>query len=59
LTDSPTSPRALGVVLAEFATAMAEEPTVEDILNRLGDYCGELLPTDAAGVLLRDTQGGW
>jgi transcriptional regulator with GAF, ATPase, and Fis domain len=54
----PTRPRELGEVLAEFAAAMADQPTVEDILCRLGDYCSELLPTDAVGVLLRDMDGG-
>ena len=49
--------RGIGEILAEWATTMAEYQTVEQILNRLGDYVTELLPVHGVGVLLRGEKG--
>jgi hypothetical protein len=51
------SSRDLGAVLAEFASVMADQRTVEEILNRSGDYITELLPVHGVGVLMRDPAG--
>ena len=48
----------IGAVLAEFARSMVEQPTVHDVLERLGNYCTQLLPVHGVGVLLRDGKGG-
>jgi GAF domain-containing protein len=38
--------------LVGFAAGLAENRTVEAVLQALGDYCTELLPVDSVGVLL-------
>ena len=38
--------------LVGFAEGLAENRTVEAVLQALGDYCTELLPVDSVGVLL-------
>ena len=45
-------PRGLAEVLAEFAQILTGEHQLRDVLVRLGDYCTELLPVDAIGVLI-------
>lgn len=50
--------RGIGEVLAEFAQVMATEQTPQQILERMGDYCTELLPVHGVGVLLRSAGGG-
>jgi hypothetical protein len=55
---SDSSGRDIAVVLAEFARTMAEEPTPQHILERLGDYCTEMLPVHGVGILLRTSKGG-
>jgi GAF domain-containing protein len=54
--DSPS--RDTGAVLAEFATLMVADNSVEAVLKRLGEYCSELLPVHGVGVLLRSPKGG-
>ena len=49
--------RTIGEILAEWATTMAEFQTPEQILERLGNYCTELLPVHGVGVLLRNEDG--
>lgn len=39
-------------VLVEFAQGLAENRSVEAVLQSLGDFCTELLPVDGVGVLL-------
>ena len=56
MTDERTS-RDIGAVLAEFAQTMAEDRDPRVILERLGDYCTELLPVHGVGVLLRTVDG--
>lgn len=46
--------RDVGKVLAEFAQTVAEQPSAHTILERLGNYCTELLPVHGVGVLLRE-----
>lgn len=50
--------RDIGTVLTEFAQAMSEEQGAKAILERLSDYCTELLPVHGVGVLLRTADGG-
>jgi GAF domain-containing protein len=50
--------RALAEVLAEFARMMAEEQSVQSVLERASDYCLSLLPVDGVGVLLLADDGG-
>lgn len=57
-TPNPERMRDLADVLVEFARMMAEAPSVEAVLERLGDYMLEVLPVDGVGVLLADAQGG-
>jgi GAF domain-containing protein len=54
--DAPA--RSIGAVLAEFATAMVEDSSTAAVLERLGNYCTELLPVHGVGVLLRAPKGG-
>lgn len=56
MADPP--PRDLGAVLAEFATLLAEEHGPQEIFQRLGNYCTELLPVHGIGVLLRTADNG-
>lgn len=49
--------RGIGEILAEWATTMAQFQTVEQILDRMADYCTELLPVHGVGVLLRNDKG--
>jgi transcriptional regulator with GAF, ATPase, and Fis domain len=51
-------PRDTAAVLAEYAQLLTSEHTVEHILDRLADFCTELLPVTTVGVLLRDERGG-
>jgi GAF domain-containing protein len=51
-TISPAAIADLPRVLADFAAMMASQHTVEQVLQRLGDYVLELLPVDGVGVLL-------
>jgi GAF domain-containing protein len=53
----PASSRGIGAVLAEFAQEMANERSPADILNRLADYCTELLPVQGVGMLLKSAGG--
>lgn len=39
-------------VLVDFARGLAEDESVQDVLEDLGDSCAELLPVDGVGVLL-------
>jgi len=57
MSDEPTR-RDIGAVLAEFARSAVDQPSLEQILARLGDYCTELLPVTGVGVLLRNANGG-
>lgn len=57
MADEQTS-RPIGVILAEFAQAMSVEQGPQAILERLSDYCTELLPVHGVGVLLRGPDGG-
>jgi GAF domain-containing protein len=50
--------RDIGLVLAEFAQLMADDRDPQVILERLGEYCTELLPVHGVGVLLRNPKGG-
>lgn len=50
--------RDLGTVLAEFATLMVDDSSTNAVLERLGQYCTELLPVHGVGVLLRSPKGG-
>lgn len=50
--------RDIGAVLAEFATLMVEDSSTQAVLERLGEYCTELLPVHGVGVLLRSPKGG-
>jgi len=50
--------RGIGEVLAEFAGVMADQQGSTAILERLGDYCTELLPVHGVGLLLRSPDGG-
>lgn len=57
--SADTAPaRDIGVVLAEFATLMVEDNSMQAVLERLGSYCTELLPVHGVGVLLRSPNGG-
>lgn len=49
--------RNIGAVLAEFAQEMAQQRGPLAILERLSDYCTELLPVHGVGVLLRTADG--
>ena len=49
--------RGIGEILAEWAQTMTDYQTVDQILERLGDYCTELLPVHGVGILLRDENG--
>lgn len=49
--------RTIGDILAEWAVSMGEVQTPEQILERLGNYCTELLPVHGVGVLLRNEKG--
>ncbi len=40
--------------LRDLALMLSEPTTVEGILQRVGDWCGELLHVDGVGVLIRD-----
>lgn len=51
------SRRDIGAVLAAFAQQMGEQQGPAEILNRLSDYCTELLPVHGVGVLLRNGNG--
>lgn len=57
MAEQTASARGIGAVLVEFAQHMAEERDPAEILNRLSDYCTELLPVHGVGVLLRDEDG--
>lgn len=50
--------RDVGLVLAEFSQVMIEDHTTQAVLERLGNYCTELLPVHGVGVLLRSPDGG-
>ena len=56
MADQQTS-RPIGAVLAEFAQAVSLEQGPQAILERLSDYCTELLPVHGVGVLLRTVDG--
>lgn len=58
MSSDTAPPRSIGAVLAEFATLMVEDSSTEAVLNRLGEYCTELLPVHGVGVLLRSPKGG-
>ena len=58
MADTTGNGRGIGEVLAEFAQAMAAEQTPQQILERMADYCTELLPVHGVGVLLRSAGGG-
>ena len=49
--------RDISVVLAEFATLLVEDSSTQAVLDRLGNYCTELLPVHGVGVLLRSNGG--
>jgi GAF domain-containing protein len=49
--------RQIGEVLAEWSTAMADFESPEQILDRLGNYCTELLGIHGVGVLLKSEKG--
>lgn len=51
-------PRELAEILAEFAQILTGQHELRDILVRLGDYCTELLPVDAIGVLISPDGAG-
>jgi GAF domain-containing protein len=46
------SSKQLAQLLADYAQVLADEHGVEDILNRLGEYCRDLLPVHGIGVLV-------
>lgn len=48
----------LPAILTDYAQVMASAPTADEVLDRLGRYCTELLPVDGVGVLLRDDDAG-
>jgi transcriptional regulator with GAF, ATPase, and Fis domain len=50
--------RSLADVLAEFAQVVGDGGDVTDILQRLAQYCRELLPVASAGVLIAGSDGG-
>ena len=58
MSSDTSPPRDIGAVLAEFATLMVEDNSVQAVLERLGAYCTELLPVHGVGVLLRSPKGG-
>lgn len=60
MTETQTSGggRDLPAILVEYAGVMTEQREPREILERLGDYCTELLPVDGVGALLRDGDGG-
>src|SRR3546814_4988739 len=42
--------------LVEFIRQLTQQTTVEAVLQRLGDFCTEILPVDGVGVLLLQEQ---
>ncbi len=56
--QSARAARDIPTILVEYAGIMAEHRHPREILERLADYCTELLPVDSVGSLLRDTNGG-
>jgi GAF domain-containing protein len=42
--------------LVEFIRQLTQQTTVEAVLQRLGDFCAEMLPADGVGVLLVQEQ---
>jgi GAF domain-containing protein len=48
----------LPAVLADFTAVLADDPSADAVLRRLGDQCTELLPVHGVGVLLRTEVGG-
>jgi GAF domain-containing protein len=54
---SADAPPVLVDALRDLASMMAEPTTIEGILQRVGNWCAEILPADGVGVLVRDDDG--